>query len=92
MGFAPGLRLYGESAKSTLSRSPCTILDIAVVRMAGDSVRGTMAPYWDPDCDCRTHTVFEGKLIGDSVAGTFSSRRELTNMPLLTGEWFAVRD
>ncbi len=92
MNFAAGLRLYGESAEAPLRRSPCTTLDVAVVRMAGNTVRGTLAPYWDPDCDCRTHTVFEGELTGDSIAGTFSSRREAANMPLLTGRWFVVRE
>jgi hypothetical protein len=67
-------------------------LDVAVVRLSGARLRGTLAPYWDPDCDCRTHTVFEGELTGDSIAGTFSSRRESTNMPLLTGRWLVVRE
>jgi len=92
MTFAAGLRLYGESAEEPLRRSPCTTLDVAVVRTAGNTVRGTLAPYWDPDCDCRTHTVFEGELTGDSIAGTFSSRREAANVPLLTGRWFVVRE
>lgn len=91
MSFAPALRLYGESSEEPLPRTPCTTLDIAVVRVAATTVRGTLAPYWDPDCDCRTRTVFEGVVIGDSIAGTFSSRRESWEMPLLTGRWFAVR-
>lgn len=91
MTFAPALRLYGESAGEP-QRKPCTILDITVVRVAGHTVRGTLAPYWDPDCDCRTRTVFEGELMGDSIAGTFRSRREAQGMPVLTGRWFAVRE
>ena len=91
MTFSPALRLYGESGKEPLSRGQCTTLDIALVRVAEDAVRGTLAPYWDPDCDCRTRTTFEGKVMGDSIPGTFSSRRESADMPILTGRWFAVR-
>jgi hypothetical protein len=92
MSFSPALYLYGEPAEAPLRRKPCTTLDVAVVRLAGDSVRGTLAPYWDPDCDCRTHTVFVGRLRDDSIAGTFSSRRESADLPLLRGHWFAVRE
>ena len=92
MTFAPALRLYGESKEGPLSRTPCTTMDIAIVRVNGNTVRGTLAPYWDPDCDCRTRTVFEGEVMRDSVAGTFTSRREVESAPVLTGRWFAVRD
>jgi hypothetical protein len=92
MTFAPALRLYGESADAPLARAPCTSIDIAIVRVAGNAVRGTLAPYWDPDCDCRTRTIFEGEVMGDSIAGTFSSRRESRNMPVLMGTWYAIRE
>ena len=91
MTFTRALKLYGESAVDDPSPGPCTTMAITIVRVRGDSVRGDLAPYWDPDCECRTRTVFEGELLGDSVAGTFTSRRETTAMPLLTGRWFAVR-
>jgi hypothetical protein len=92
MSFAPALALYGEKTDGELARIPCTTMDITVVRVSGNTIRGHLAPYWDPDCDCRTRTVFEGELLGDSVAGTFSSRRESGSMPPLTGRWFAVRE
>jgi hypothetical protein len=92
MTFAPALRLYGERKDDPLARTPCTTMDIAIVRVAGDTVRGTLAPYWDPDCDCRTRTVFEGEVMDDSIAGTFTSRREVESAPVLKGSWFAIRD
>jgi len=92
MSFAPALRVYGEPKDEPLSRSPCTTIDIAIVRVEGNTVRGTLTPYWDPDCECRTRTVFEGAVIGDSIAGTFTSRREIESAPVLKGRWFAVRD
>jgi hypothetical protein len=92
MTFAPALRVYGEPKDDPLSRTPCTTIGIAIVRVQGSTVRGTLAPYWDPDCDCRTRTVFEGEVLGDSIAGTFTSRREVESAPVLQGHWFAVRD
>ena len=92
MSFAPSLRLYGESEADPMSRTPCTTIDIAIVRVEGNNVRGTLAPYWDPDCECRTRTVFEGEVMGDSIAGTFTSRRELESAPVLKGRWFATQD
>jgi hypothetical protein len=70
----------------------CTTVALTLVRVEQDGVRGTMAPYWDPDCDCRAHTVFEGKISGDSITGTFSSRRESSGPRLLTGEWRVERE
>jgi len=49
-----------------------------------------MAPYWDPDCDCRAQTVFEGKLARNRITGTFSTERE-SSESILTGEWRAER-
>ncbi len=92
MTFSPALRLYAESKEDPMARTPCTTMDIAIVRVEGNRVRGTMAPYWDPDCECRTRTVFEGELMRDSIAGTFISRREVESAPVLEGRWFAVRD
>ena len=74
MTFSPALRLYREAADEDLPRQPCNIIDIAVVRLDGPKIRGTLAPYWDPDCDCRTLTVFEGELSGQRVQGSFTSR------------------
>ena len=74
MTFSPTLRLYGEAADEDLPRQPCSIIDIAVVRLDGPKIRGTLAPYWDPDCDCRTLTVFEGELSGQRVQGSFTSK------------------
>jgi hypothetical protein len=61
------------------------------VRLEGARVRGTLAPYWDPDCDCRTLTVFEGVLAGDRVSGSFTSGAGADTLPRLTGRWFAQR-
>jgi hypothetical protein len=91
MMFSPALRVYDDEAcDAALHREPCTVIDITVVRIAKLTIRGTLAPYWDPDCDCQARTVFEGELAGDHVAGTFTSRRDADSIPV-TGDWFANR-
>jgi hypothetical protein len=91
MTFARSLRLYRDETVHDLSRAPTTVIDIAVVRLDGEKVHGTLAPYWDPDCDCRAVTVFEGERSGDRIAGTFTSRREGQDSVALRGEWSAER-
>ena len=93
--FSPTLRLAHDAASADgLKRTeedydtdPCTVLTIKVVRVERDEVRGTISPYWDPDCDCRAQTMFEGKVSGDRISGTFSSRRESSDRRILSGEW-----
>ena len=93
MTFAPALELYGESAEvRELPREPCTAIDIAVVRVADGTIRGTLAPYWNPACDCRAVSVFEGRLAGDRLSGTFVTSREGNDAPLSTGRWQVERE
>ena len=90
--FSPALHLLREpTADEALETEPCTVIDIRVVRVEGDRIRGTMVPYWDPDCDCRATTVFEGKFVGTRIAGTFTTRRASTDRRLLAGQWEVTR-
>jgi hypothetical protein len=96
--FSPSLHLareassvdYPKSGPGDMLPTPRTVIDITVVRIVGGLIRGTMAPYWDPDCDCRAQTVFEGKLARNRITGSFSTERE-SSEALLTGEWRAER-
>jgi hypothetical protein len=90
--FAQALRLYGDPPEDPLPRSPCRVLQIAFVRLDAGTVRGTLAPYWDPDCECQTVAVFEGRLSGpDKVEGSFTSSRAPDGPVLLSGRWVAER-
>jgi hypothetical protein len=94
MTFSPTLRLYGAKPPADgvpEAPAPCTTIDIAVVRIEGGQIRGTLAPYWDPDCDCRSTSVFEGTLVKDRIDGTFTSRRSTGTHRDIAGRWFAVR-
>lgn len=50
-----------------------------------------MTPYWDPDCECRSHTLFEGKLQRNRITGTFSTGSESSYRPIVSGERRAER-
>ncbi len=89
--FARGLRLYGDQPSAELHRHPCTVIAITVALVEDHEVRGTLAPYWDPDCDCRAVALFYGEVDGDGIEGTFSTRREGTDSVLLRGTWSARR-
>jgi hypothetical protein len=92
ISFARALRLYGDPPEETLPRSPGRLLDIALVRFDDGTIRGSLAPYWDPDCECLTLTAFEGRLTQPGqVEGTFTSRPAPDGPVLLSGRWVADR-
>jgi hypothetical protein len=91
--FSPALHILRTgSAKDELAPKPGTAIDITLVRIKGERIRGTMAPYWDPDCDCRAQTVFEGAMAKDEITGTFETRRASTDRRVLSGKWQAGRE
>jgi hypothetical protein len=65
-------------------------IDISIVRVAGNTVNGRLAPYNDPTCDCPLFTVFEGRLVADTLAGTYTSRHQAGG-PAQSGQWRVVR-
>ncbi len=60
-------------------------LAIRFVRAAGDTISGVLDPYIDPDCACRAETLFQGKLVGDAIEGTYRVTRDAAD-PIL-GTW-----
>lgn len=46
-------------------------LTIRFVAVENDEVTGELDPYRDPDCGCRAHTRFRGRLWGNAIEGTF---------------------
>ena len=72
--------------------SPPTAQAIAIsfARIAGGRVSGRLAPYIDPDCQCPLMTVFEGRLSGDVLEGTYTSRRQ-TGGAEQHGQWRVTR-
>lgn len=46
-------------------------LTIRFVAVENGEVTGELDPYRDPDCGCRAHTTFHGRLRGNVIEGTF---------------------
>lgn len=66
-----------------------TQVSIQFVHASDGTVDGRLEPYWDPDCQCEAITTFRGRLRGDRLEGTFSTRLGLTGQA--TGRWVAYR-
>lgn len=65
-------------------------LSIAFVRAVGGRISGQIEPYKDPWCGCLLRTTFVGRLRGDRIEGTFTSRHLDTTLTT-SGEWRASR-
>ena len=85
--FPRGTSLPGDNgpARQPLPQS----LSIRFLRAGNDEVTGVLDPYVDPDCDCRAETVFQGKLAGDVIEGTYTVGR--TGNESVTGTWKVKR-
>lgn len=65
------------------------VLTIQFVHAFDGTVDGRLEPYWDPDCQCEAVTTFRGRLIGDRLEGTFSTRVGFSGHA--NGSWVAYR-
>ena len=65
-------------------------IEIRFVRITEGRVSGTLKPYTDPTCNCPLFTTFEGRLAGDTLSGTYTSRHQAGG-PAQQGRWSAVR-
>jgi hypothetical protein len=73
----PTSPVHGEGRAAIPSGTPAAqVLTITFVRATGDSVSGALAPYMSPDCSCSLTTTFVGRLQGDAIEGTFTTRGE----------------
>jgi hypothetical protein len=67
-----------------------TTLTVSFVRVQGNEVSGTLAPYRDPECGCALLTRFVGWLRGDTISGTNFSSHERSEAEA-HGRWQVVR-
>jgi hypothetical protein len=66
------------------------VLTIRLVRISGDRVSGVLDVYRDPQCDCPVETTFAGRLDGDEISGTFTTRGSQAAGPQ-SGTWRVKR-
>jgi hypothetical protein len=64
----------GDALAPSAAFTPPQVIAIRFVSIAGGRVSGRLAPYTEPTCNCQLITVFEGRLDGSTLAGTYTSR------------------
>ena len=83
------LEVGSHIAEGTVMMGPKP-LKIEFVKVNRNEVKGTIAPYTDPQCSCEVETSFLGTLSDDSIYGTFESRLSSTGQ-LQAGTWSVQR-
>jgi hypothetical protein len=78
------LQLGRHTAEGEVFMGGATPLKIQFVEIEGGQLKGTIAPYTDPNCACEVQTSFLGTLANDTVSGTFETRVEDS---VQTGTW-----
>ncbi|HSJ15441.1 MAG TPA: hypothetical protein VK939_13550 [Longimicrobiales bacterium] len=84
---APSFQPAGQPAPLPPDARP---LRIRFVQVDADRVRGRLDPYPDPACGCMVETIFEGRLQGDVITGTFTTRH-LERDRVQRGRWHVHR-
>lgn len=82
------LQLGRHTAEGEVFMGGETPLKIQFVEIEGGQLKGTIAPYTDPNCACEVSTSFLGTLNNDSVAGTFETTVQGT---VQVGTWSVRR-
>ena len=67
-----------------------TPLQIEFVSVEAGKIKGTIAPYTDPNCGCEVETSFLGTLAPDAIDGTFETKVSATGQ-VQTGTWRVER-
>ncbi|HET9426672.1 MAG TPA: hypothetical protein VFO55_15015 [Gemmatimonadaceae bacterium] len=86
---APILRPADEPAQHGKHARGARFLAVRFVAIVGGEVSGALEPYIAPDCDCTVRTTFIGRVLGDTVSGTYETRGAL--VPVQSGTWKVIR-
>lgn len=90
-GYGKALFRYNPGTTTPIqSADNSQVLTIKLVRVSADTVSGVLDPYRDPQCDCAVETTFVGRLHGDTIDGTFTTRGSQSVAPQ-TGTWRVKR-
>lgn len=82
------LQLGRHVAEGEVFMGGAVPLKIQFVEVEGGGVKGTIAPYTDPACNCEVQTSFMGKLANDTVSGSFETRIQDKTQ---SGSWRVTR-
>jgi hypothetical protein len=84
------LQLGHHSAEGEVRMGGTTPLKIEFVQIQAGQVRGTIAPYTDPGCQCQVETTFLGTRAGEAISGMFETKVGATGQ-IQTGSWQVAR-
>lgn len=84
------LQLGSHIAEGQVVMSGSTPLRVEFIAIKGGQVKGTIAPYTDPNCTCQVETSFLGNVAGDSISGMFETKISQTGQ-IQTGSWSVTR-
>ncbi|MBX3159725.1 MAG: hypothetical protein KF773_27390 [Deltaproteobacteria bacterium] len=84
------LQLGRHTAEGEVIMGGATPLKIEFVAVKGAQVKGTIAPYTDPNCSCPVETSFLGNVAGNTISGMFETKIGTTGQ-IQTGSWSVTR-
>ena len=83
------LRLGFHIAEGEVVMGGATPLKIEFVKVKHGEIKGTIAPYTDPNCSCQVETTFFGTLGGAAINGTFETK--LATGQTQSGTWTVTK-
>jgi hypothetical protein len=87
----PGSAQPKPSQEEILRTMP-RVLEINFLESAAPGeLSGTVGPYEDPDSHCQSRSVFQGKVKGETIEGTFRTECADGRSPATSGVWSVTR-
>ncbi len=83
------LRLGFHIAEGEVVMGGATPLKVEFVKVNHGEIKGTIAPYTDPNCSCQVETTFLGTLGTGAITGTFETK--LATGATQSGTWSVKR-
>ena len=84
------LQVGSHVAEGQVVMNGATPLKVEFVKIKQDQVKGTIAPYTDPTCNCQVETTFIGDLSDNVINGSFETKVS-ANGQTQTGTWSVSR-
>jgi len=84
------LQLGRHVAEGEVFMGGATSLKVEFIEVEGGQIKGTIAPYTDPNCKCTVETSFLGTVTGDEINGMFETKVPATGQ-IQTGTWKVSR-
>jgi len=84
------LQVGSHIAEGQVMMGGGTPLKIEFVKIKDSEVKGTIAPYTDPNCACEVQTTFLGDYSNDAINGTFETKVSATGQ-VQSGTWSVTR-